>query len=135
MALTKTSAIHSFGLQGRRLRLVVAVACPLPHWVCYASLQSYLLSSTFVRHQPGLGCNCNLIFFFPPGLQALVIKAQDPRKTPPVGSSPSPHLHLDLSIRWSSSSGLLSCLFVFSGQIRNPRPQMTGLLLPSQKTK
>lgn len=53
VALTETSAIHLFGLQGR-LGLVVAVACPVSHWVCNASLHSSFLSSTCVGHQPGL---------------------------------------------------------------------------------
>lgn len=62
--LTKTSAIHLFGLQGRRLRLVIAMACTMSDWVCYASFQSSLLSTTFVSHQLGLGCWLQFDMFF-----------------------------------------------------------------------
>lgn len=132
----KDSAICLLRLQMRRRRLVAAVSYTMSHWVCCPSLQSSLLSSTFSGHQlsqdpaePGLAG----------WLQSDTVSTQAPgpgqgpaplRKTPAFGSS---HFTLPL-LGPVHQKGPFQCHFVFSGQIRNPRPQNTALCFPKDRT-
>lgn len=104
----KTSAIHLLNLQTRRLRLVAAVACPMSHWVCYTSFLSSLLSSTLGGYQllqvptePGLNYRLQSDAFPSPGVQALVVKAQDPEENTCCWLLPP---HLSSTWMWVSDS-------------------------------
>lgn len=131
----KISAIHLFGLQGRRLRLVVTMACAMSLWVCYASLQYSLLSSTFVGHQPGLGSwlQSDIVFHLGsrPRSSRLRIRERHLLWAPP----------LHLASTWASDGQIVLFQWAFVMPFcllrANKKSQTSDdwYLLPSQKTK
>lgn len=133
--LTKTSAIHLFGLQRRRRRLGVAMACTMSLWVCYASLQCSLLSSTLVGHQPGPGCWLQSDMFFHlgsrPRSSMLRIRERHLLLAPPLHPAST----------WASDGPIVLFQWAFVMPFcllrANKKSQTSDdwSLLPSQKTK
>lgn len=65
----------------------------------------------------------------------LVFRAQDSwGRHLLLAPPPPPSLCLDLSIRKSPADWLSSCHFVFSGQTKNPRSQITADCFPKNRT-